>query len=396
MNAPGPIPSEGRPLDRKPGLKIAQFKTSAGRAGAEILLMNLTNELRARGHQVHTFIAEEGWLADQLKEAGQPREILSLNPLRLLWNAPKLWRDFAKGDYDIILSHGARVSLLAALFSRRAAVPLVTVEHNIDDWRDARGLRYRIDRWVGKTSVKRIAVSGAVGKMLVDRGIISPDKIEIIANEILPPHRPDSINEIRKMFFQTEHLKEPDLSIVTIARFSEQKGHSVLIRAMARVLVDLPSVQLYLFGEGKLEKEIRSLAQSLRIGGSVHFLGSRDNVTELLPIFDLFVLPSLWEGLPIALLEAMGLGLPVIATAVGGIPEVITDRVNGLLVPPGDEEALSIALLESLRNSTMRKEIGEAGFRHFRNNLNFFKMVDRYEALLESEVHKSVAQRVRQ
>jgi protein-tyrosine-phosphatase len=128
-----------------------------------------------------------------------------------------------------------------------------------------------------------------------------------------------------------------------VGRLSPVKGHSSLLRAARLVLHEQPRAKFLIVGDGPLSAELRALAVELRIDGACLFAGHRTDVHDLLSAIDVFVLPSLSEGIPMALLEAMALGTPVVATAVGGIPEVIRHRVNGLLVYSGDERALADA-----------------------------------------------------
>ncbi len=119
-----------------------------------------------------------------------------------------------------------------------------------------------------------------------------------------------------------------------------------------------------IIGGGRREAEMRQLAQELGLAGRVHFLGQRPDIPDLLGALDIFVLPSHSEGVSLALLEAMAAGLPVIATAVGGLPEVVTDGVNGLLIPPQDPEALAQALARLLDDPALAKKLGENARRH--------------------------------
>src|SRR5690606_32738410 len=151
---------------------------------------------------------------------------------------------------------------------------------------------------------------------------------------------------------------DPDAPVVgTVGNFTPKKDQATLLRAVAALAGDAAPT-LVLVGLGPLEGELRALAGELGIERRVVFAGSRDDVFELLPGFDAFVLSSRFEGLPIALLEAMATGVAPVATPVGGIPEVITDGVDGLLVPPGDPDALATALGKVLRDDALRADLG--------------------------------------
>jgi glycosyltransferase involved in cell wall biosynthesis len=148
--------------------------------------------------------------------------------------------------------------------------------------------------------------------------------------------------------------------IGTVGNFTAKKDQATLLRAVATLPPGGPEPALVLVGLGPLEDELRALAVELGIGGRVTFPGSRDDVFALLPAFDVFALSSRFEGLPIALLEAMATGVAPVATKVGGIPEVVTDGHDGLLVDPGDPEGMSEALDRLRVDDTLRGQIGEA------------------------------------
>ncbi len=146
--------------------------------------------------------------------------------------------------------------------------------------------------------------------------------------------------------------------IGTVGNFTAKKDHATLLCAVARVAAEIPAVRLVLIGSGPLEDELRRLVTTLGLDANIVFAGSRGDVPEVLPGFDVFALSSRFEGLPIALLEAMATGLPCVATAVGGIPEVVTDGHDGLLVAPADPVVLAEALTTLLGDPARRETLG--------------------------------------
>jgi len=166
-----------------------------------------------------------------------------------------------------------------------------------------------------------------------------------------------------------------------VGRFMAQKRHGDLVAAFARVAQVEPRALLLLAGEGELHETVRAQAQSLGIDGAVRFLGLRADVPELLGAADAFVLSSAWEGLPIAVLEAMAAGLPVVATAVGGVPELVRSGETGWLVPPGAPDALAEAMIAVSHDPHAAQAAGANGARLVRERHSVEGMVAGYEAL---------------
>ncbi len=148
-----------------------------------------------------------------------------------------------------------------------------------------------------------------------------------------------------------------------VGTFKRQKGHAVLIAALGAIATRVPRLHVLLVGEGELSDDIRMQVEDAGLTGRVHFLGSRRDVPALLAASDSFVLPSLWEGLPVALVEAMASALPVVATAVSGTRQVMIDGETGFLVPPDDAPALARAIVELLSDPARASEMGVAGRR---------------------------------
>jgi glycosyltransferase involved in cell wall biosynthesis len=188
---------------------------------------------------------------------------------------------------------------------------------------------------------------------------------------------------------RTFGVQAQGLLVGTVGRLHPQKGFASLLAAVARVRERLPAIRLLLVGGGALRRDLVARAEALGLAEVVIFAGSRGDVPEILAALDLFVLPSLWEGLPNAVLEAMAAGLPVVATAAGGTPEVVVDGETGLLVPPGDVTALAEAIERLLRDPGLRRKMGEAGRKrvegHFTIEQTVAQTVALYETLLRQK-----------
>ncbi len=146
----------------------------------------------------------------------------------------------------------------------------------------------------------------------------------------------------------------------TIGRLEEQKGHGYLLEAVPAMAAAIPDLQVLLVGDGRLRQALERRCRELAVEERVHFLGTRRDLALLYRAMDVFVLPSLWEGLPLALLKAMAAGLPVVATRVSGVEEVIVEGVNGRLVPPGQPGELAQAIIELAARPDLWPRLGQA------------------------------------
>ena len=176
-------------------------------------------------------------------------------------------------------------------------------------------------------------------------------------------------------------LPEGALVIGAVGRLEEQKGHAHLLAAAAELRREIPELLVLLVGEGRRQEDLRRQVRDLGLESSVRFLGTRRDLPEIFRALDLFVQPSLWEGLSLALLKAMGTGLPVVATRVSGSREAIVDGVNGCLVAPGDPEALARAMLKLYRQPEARQRLGDAARRTVAERYSLEAMLKRLEKL---------------
>jgi len=172
----------------------------------------------------------------------------------------------------------------------------------------------------------------------------------------------------------------------TAVVLSEQKGITYLLDAVKLVRAQAPEVQFVIAGDGPLREHLESKARSDNLGPNVRFLGYRSDIPALVASFDTYVLPSLWEGLPLALLEASAQGLPIIASAVGGNPEVVEHGVNGFLVPPRDPKALADHLLRIYRDPELRQEMRRNNLKKFAERFSMDAMIRSYVGLFDEQI----------
>lgn len=169
--------------------------------------------------------------------------------------------------------------------------------------------------------------------------------------------------------------------VLSVGRLAEEKGHRYLIKAAPRVMATCPRIHFLLAGEGELREGLQALADKTGCSNRIHFLGLRNDVPDLMAVADLFVLPSLSEAMPMALLEAMGAGVPIVATAVPGIEQLITPYETGLIVPPGDSMGLTDAINLMLTHPERARKMGRSAQQYVTDNYSAEKQASEYLAL---------------
>jgi glycosyltransferase involved in cell wall biosynthesis len=292
----------------------------------------------------------------------------------------KLYHLIRAGDYALIHTHSPLPAVVARGLTR-APARLVHTEHNL--WGCYRWPTYVANAATYGRNEAVIAVSDGVAASIkppwwARRRGRSP--VEVLLHGVNPdtvPRGPEARTRARDLLGLAS--TRPVVGIV--ANLSPKKDHAGLLTAIDQVRTRVPDVLLLLIGSGPLEDELRARVAADGLRDHVRFLGSRDDVAELLPALDVFVLGSRFEGLPIALLEAMAAELPCVATAVGGVPEALTDGVEGRLVPPGDPRALATALEEVLGAPGVRAAMGSAARRRVRSEFSIDRAVRRTEEL---------------
>lgn len=275
---------------------------------------------------------------------------------------------------DVVHTHlgGLRYSLPSTVL-RRIRAQIYTI-HNVKD-----GIPLF---WTVQLGARLGVVPVAIAQGVLDsvRSSLPGMEIPLIPNGI-PVKRYRTPGVSRSEWRGREGIAPDDFAFVFVARMQEQKNHGLLIRVFARLAKSVPAVRLLLAGDGELRAGLEAVAQELGCRNRIHFLGNRKDVPDLLGAADAFVLSSDWEGNPLCILEAMAAGLPVVSTAVGGIPELVEHERTGLLVPPKDAEALFGAMSRLAMNRHLAREIGSAAARHADETFDVRHMVDAYAAL---------------
>lgn len=294
----------------------------------------------------------------------------------VVWRLGRVLRDF---DPHLLHSHMFHANLLARIVGRLTGVPrIVCTEHTMGQEGSVRRL---LNRLTAPLADRITAVSEQVGTFAREGIGIPSDQVVVIPNGI-------DIDRCRSALSPDQARAKlglpPDQPVVgTVGTLRPVKGTDVLLRAFARLQESGPEAHLLVVGDGPEWDTLQALADELGIRDAITFTGNRSDIADLLAAMDLFVLSSHWEGLPIAALEAMAAGLPVVATAVGGTPGVVLDGKTGLLVPPSDPPALAGALQQLLSDPQQARTMGQAGRRRVEEQYTQQRMVERMEALYQ-------------
>ena len=346
------------------GTKVLQVLGGGAWGGGSVVVLAITRALIARGAEV-TVIALDDETATHFRAAGAKavRAPLWFRPINPLDIVPFLflWLLCLRNKYDLVATHTSKGGVIGRIAARLAGVP--TIVHHVHgfafhQFTAPRTLKLfvALERFAARFCDFIIAVGEQHRQTTINFGIKTPDEIATVLNGIdLEKFQGVDREASRRSlgFGRNEQI------IGSIGRLAPQKGFEYAIRAMKLVLAENPNARLVLAGDGPLEAELREEARRNGVEERVTFLGFRRDVPELLAAFDIFVHPSLWEGLSISLMEAMAAGKPIVASDIWGNKEMIVTGHNGILVPPADPEALAAALNRTLAGAPLAKSMAD-------------------------------------
>lgn len=280
---------------------------------------------------------------------------------------------------SILCTSGYKPDILGLPAARMAGIPAVAIAHG---WTSATWkvrLNESLDRRVLRHFDAVVGVSQSQAKALLQAGVAS-DKVVTIPNAIAP-HGHNVATKPHRASLESLFPRPPRWLIGAAGRLSPEKGFDVLIDAAANLLAANPDVGVVLFGDGPLRSQLQRRIDAHDAGSHIVLAGYRSDLDQLLPNLDMLVIPSHTEGLPVILLESLRCGLPVVATSVGGIPEVVVDGEHGLLIPPGDVAALAAAISRLLDDDGRRMQIRQAGPQRIAVDFSTTVQASRYHAL---------------
>ena len=368
-------------------LRVIHILKATGVAGAENHLLTLLPELDPEQFHVEVVILVEPGLsidefAGELQSKGVQAQQVPIHANIDLGLIVRLWRIFRQLKPDILHSHLVHADFHGGVAGWLARVPLlVSSRHNDDPFRSV-GITAFLIRLNNRIFHQFVAISKHMRRFSEEVERIDPDKIRTVHYGLEPSSAATiDLRADLRADLHGEFKLEPGPVLVCVARLVPQKGHIHLLRALVQVRGEVPAVRLVLLGDGTIRADLEQIVRDLALQANVCFAGWRTDAARLLGGADIFVLPSLWEGFGLVLLEAMAASLPIVASKVGAIPEIVADNETGLLVEPGAEEALSRALIKLLASPALRVQMGAQGCRRLEQEFSVSKMVEAIETI---------------
>jgi glycosyltransferase involved in cell wall biosynthesis len=365
-------------MAREARLRIALLCESGEPGGAERMLLQLAEELRRRGHDVLPLgpVGADPWLHTEFRRSGfEPATFPVRGPADPVCFAT-IVRLLRGHRIDVVHSH----AFFAAVYGGAAAwllrKPHVITMHGSRYYLRRRRRRAAL-RWSARRSRAFVGVSSAMAAELAAALALPPAAVNVVYNGV--PHQPGDRGRVRREL----GLGPDELLVVAVGSLFPVKGHAVLMRALARLrdVADVPPWRAAIAGTGGEEAALRTLIGEHCLGDRVSLLGFRSDVPDVLAAADVYVMPSLYEGAPLALMEAMFAGKAIAASAVGGIPELVSHDREALLTPPGDSAELATSLRSLLCDPERRGRLACAAQRRAASRFTLERMTDEYERL---------------
>jgi len=366
-------------------MKVLHVISSGGMYGAEAVILNLSRTLKERGHSCTLGVFSNSANPNlQLHESATREGIEShLIPCKgqIDWTVTASLRELAtRVGADVVHAHGYKADVYVYLALRGTGTALVSTCHN---WLKAGLLvsAYGVaDRLVLRRYARVVAVSDEVKQRLLKAGV-REEKIRMVCNGIDLRPFDHALPVLR------EELAANDCPIVgLIGRLSREKGVDIFLRAAARVLMEVPSARFVVVGEGPEREKLELLIDALGIRKSVSMLGRRDDMPSVYASLGVMVSSSRQEGLPMAILEGMASGLPLVASAVGDVPTVVLDGRTGLLTGAEDVDALARGIVRLLQDSARREQLGAAARQLVEEKFSAERMTTDYLRVYEEAI----------
>ncbi|NKQ35541.1 MAG: glycosyltransferase [Chloroflexi bacterium] len=376
-------------------MRIFILVTQMEAGGAQKALLVLAQSIKEQGHYVIVVtMYDKGNFIPLFNERYglkivnlqmKPGKSLVVNGVAFVRGLGRLYKLMLNERIDILQTFTHYSNIIGSVIGYLARVP-VRVSSQRNSLPNFPGWFRYLDQKVANSSLvsKMTVVSQGTSKYCVQEEGIRPDKLITIYNGIDVNRYHITLTTDEETKLRTElHLPEDAVVITLVARLHPQKGHIYLLQAVPDIIMAVPQAHFLFIGEGELHSQLEAEIKKRNLSTCVHLVGVRQDIPQILSISNLFVLPSLYEGMPNALLEAMASGLPAVATNVDGSPELVIEGETGLLVEPKCPEELTQAILKILRNQKLATSMGKAAKRRAESVFSVEKNVTSYLQLYE-------------
>ena len=372
-------------------MKVLQLISSTGYYGAEAVVVNLSKQLEKLGvsNTIGVFQNAHRPNLEVAEVAKQQRLRVEILPCagRMDWGCVRRIRDRVRGEgFDVLHTHGYKAHLYGYLAVRAISCPVVATCHGYRSVLPPGLARLRqqfygaVERALLRRFDRVVAVSSELAEAL-GKARVASGKLTIIRNGV----DPDGFGSACPSA-DLEKIKGGRMAVGLVGRLTEGKGHRQLFQAAREILVRHPNTVLFVVGDGPLKSRLEDLARELGIASSVFFTGKRSDMVGVYAALDIFVLPSLYEGLPMVILEALAAKRAVIATRVGAVPDLILEGNTGLLIEPADIPALGNAMIRLMTDAGLRRSLGENGAAFVRKQFSAQSMAGKYLELYQAVV----------
>lgn len=372
-------------------LKILQAISGKEWSGGQQQTLSLLLGLRKRGHDVKLACPAGSLLGEKARAEGIEVFEAPMKREADFHSMYSLYKFIKKERFDVVNVQRPKVHTLAQVASYFADVPVFVVTRRVLFPIKSR-ISAKVKYQFGVSKI--IAVSEGIKRVLTESGIDEGKIVTIYSGTDLERFNPETLDGMR---IRKEFDIPDDAQVVgMIANYSDYRGHNYFGEAVPLILKEVPNACFIIAGRDTTSEKLTGQAESLGVARNIRFAGFRSDVPELLSAMDISVNSSLSEGLAGALRESLAMGVPVVATNVGGNPELVKDGINGLLVPPGDPESLASAIVKLLKDRDLREKMGEAGMEYVVKNLTVEAMVDKTEKLYYGLLEKNQAAGIKQ
>jgi len=358
----------------KPNLLFINSITIYG--GGEVWMLTVMRELAKRGYKVTLICKPEAEIIQQANESG-----IDVLPIRIAgdfdpFTISEIAGIYRKRKIDIVIANVGKDIRLAGLAAKFVSGVSVIALHQVD--REIKNnLRYRITY---NSLADMIVVNSFATKntLLKSAAWLLDEKIKVVYHGI--DYEKYSVTNTKNI--RTElGLSQQDFIIGFVGRLNVQKGVKYMLDAFKLVAEEFKNVHLVIAGTGELERMVKEFATKFNLEDRIYLLDFRKDIPDLMRTFDIFLLPSLWEGFGIVLIEAMAAGKPVVATSTSSIPEIVEDNRSGILVPPENTGAISNALKKLISEPELRIKYGKEGQKIVREKFTIERMINDYEKI---------------